>query len=46
MSDELAGILTGVDEVVEPRVGLGRYLGQVQPLARDRAAAQAGGVRS
>ena len=45
MSDELAGILTGVDEVVEPGVGLGRYLGQVQPLARDQAATQAGGVR-
>ncbi|MEA2142166.1 MAG: ATP-dependent helicase UvrD/PcrA, partial [Solirubrobacteraceae bacterium] len=45
MSDEFADLLSSVDDMVEPGVGLGRYLGQIQPLARDRAQAQAGGVR-
>jgi superfamily I DNA/RNA helicase len=45
MTDELADLLSGVDDAIEPGVGLGRYLGQIQPLARDRAQAQAGGVR-
>jgi superfamily I DNA/RNA helicase len=45
LSDELADLLLGVDEVIEPAASLGRYLSQIQPLARDRAQAQAGGVR-
>ena len=45
LSDELGEVLLGVDELVEPGMPLGRYLGLVQPLARDRAQSRAGGVR-
>jgi superfamily I DNA/RNA helicase len=45
LSEDLAGLLLGVDEMTEPGASLGRYLGQIQPLARDRAQAQAAGVR-
>jgi DNA helicase-2/ATP-dependent DNA helicase PcrA len=45
LSDELREVLLDVDAVVEPGIDLGRYLSQVQPLARDLAQAQAGGVR-
>lgn len=45
ISGRLAELLVGVDEVIEPGASLGRYLGQIQPLARDRAQAQASGVR-
>lgn len=45
MSEELGDLLVGVDEAVEEGVTLGRYLSLVQPLARDRAQAQGGGVR-
>jgi DNA helicase-2/ATP-dependent DNA helicase PcrA len=45
LSDELGEVLLGVDELVEPGMPLGRYLGLVQPLARDRAQSRAAGVR-
>lgn len=45
VSHSLGDLLLGVDELVEPQTGLERYLGQLQPLARDRAQAQGGGVR-
>jgi DNA helicase-2/ATP-dependent DNA helicase PcrA len=44
-SDELADLLLGVDELIDPGVSLGRYMGQIRPLAEDRARAQADGVR-
>ena len=45
IGDDLADLLLEVDEGVGPGVDLGRYLGQIEPLARDRAQAQAAGVR-
>ncbi len=45
MTNQLAALLLGVDEVIEAPVDLARYLSQIQPLARDRAQARAGGVR-
>jgi DNA helicase II / ATP-dependent DNA helicase PcrA len=45
MTDEFSELLLSVDEVIEAPVGLARYLSQIQPLARDRAQAQAAGVR-
>ncbi len=45
VSDDLADLLLGVDGMIEPGTNLGRYLSQIQPLARDRAQAQAAGVR-
>jgi DNA helicase II / ATP-dependent DNA helicase PcrA len=45
VAEDLAALLLGVDEMVEPGTGLGRYLSQIQPFARDRAQAQAAGVR-
>jgi DNA helicase-2/ATP-dependent DNA helicase PcrA len=45
MSDALAELLAVVDDVIEPGTDLPRFLGQIQPLARDHASAQASGVR-
>ena len=45
LSDELGETLLGVDELVEPGMPLRRYLGLVQPLAKDRALSHASGVR-
>lgn len=45
LSEPFGDLVLGVDEVAEIGIDLGRYLGQMQPLARDRAQAQAGGVR-
>ncbi len=45
IGDELIGVLRGVDDIIEPGISLGRYLGLLQPLAEDRARSQAGGVR-
>jgi superfamily I DNA/RNA helicase len=44
-SDVLAELLGVVDGLVEPELDLARYLGQIQPLARDHASAEAVGVR-
>jgi DNA helicase-2/ATP-dependent DNA helicase PcrA len=45
ISDALAELLHVVDELVESDLYLARYLGQIQPLARDRASAEAADVR-
>jgi DNA helicase-2/ATP-dependent DNA helicase PcrA len=45
MTDDFGALLLGVDEVIEAPVTLARYLTQLQPLARDRAQAQARGVK-
>jgi len=45
MSEEFRELLLGVDEAVEEGLALGRYLGLVHPLAKDRAQAQGAGVR-
>ena len=45
MSDALAELLGVVDDAIEAGTGLSRFLGQVQPLAKDHASAQASGVR-
>jgi len=45
VSDALTELLDVVDGLAEPDLGLGRYLGQIQPLARDHASAEAAGVR-
>jgi DNA helicase-2/ATP-dependent DNA helicase PcrA len=44
-SDALIELLGVVDDVIEPDVDLPRFLGQIQPLAKDHASAQASGVR-
>ena len=44
-SDELAKLLHALDDLVEPRQGLGRYLGQIGPLGRDLMQAESDGVR-
>lgn len=44
-SAELRELLLLLQDVVEPDQELGRYVGQIGPLGRDRAAAQSGGVR-
>jgi ATP-dependent DNA helicase UvrD/PcrA len=44
-SDELRELLIALDENAEPEQGLGRYLGQIWPLGRDRALAESPGVR-
>lgn len=44
-SDALIELLELVDNAVEPNVDLARYLGQIQPLAKDHASSQASGVR-
>jgi DNA helicase II / ATP-dependent DNA helicase PcrA len=45
MSDTLAELLGVVDDVIEAGTNLPRFLGQVEPLAKDHASAQASGVR-
>jgi DNA helicase-2/ATP-dependent DNA helicase PcrA len=45
VSDELVALLGIVDDAVEADVALPRFLGQIQPLAKDHASAQASGVR-
>lgn len=45
VSDALSELLRVVDEAIEPGTDLARFLGQIQPLAKDHASAQAGGVR-
>ncbi|MCW3048496.1 MAG: hypothetical protein JWO74_2780 [Solirubrobacterales bacterium] len=45
VSDELAELLSVIDDAVEADAGLARYLSQLQPLGRDHAQAQASGVR-
>jgi DNA helicase-2/ATP-dependent DNA helicase PcrA len=44
-SDDLRELLLALDEVAEPDANLGRYLGQIAPLGRDRAANESEGVR-
>lgn len=45
VSEDLVELLDVVDDVIEGGADLPRYLGQVQPLAKDHASAQASGVR-
>ena len=45
VSDALAQLIGVVDDVIEPGADLPRFLGQIQPLAKDHASAQARGVR-
>jgi DNA helicase-2/ATP-dependent DNA helicase PcrA len=45
VSDALAELLRVVDDVIEPDADLPRFLGQIQPLAKDHASAQASGAR-
>jgi DNA helicase-2/ATP-dependent DNA helicase PcrA len=45
VSNELVALLGIVDDAVEADVALPRFLGQIQPLAKDHASAQASGVR-
>ena len=45
LSGDLIGLLTDVDGVVEEGTTLGRYMGLLQPLAKDQMQARAGGVR-
>jgi DNA helicase-2/ATP-dependent DNA helicase PcrA len=44
-NDELRELLVALDGLVEPDVSLGRYLGQIAPLGRDRAANESAGAR-
>ena len=44
-SEELRELLLALDELAEPDVSLGRYLGQIAPLGRDRAANESAGIR-
>lgn len=45
LSEEFDQLLSSVDELVEPDVGLGKYLNQIAPLGRDIALAESSGVR-
>ncbi|MEX1140695.1 MAG: ATP-dependent helicase [Thermoleophilaceae bacterium] len=45
MSGALAELLGVVDHAIEAGADLPRFLGQIQPLAKDHASAQASGVR-
>lgn len=45
MSDALVELLRVVDEEIESDADFGRFLGQIEPLAKDHASAQASGVR-
>ena len=45
VSDELAQLLSVVDSTIDPDTSLSRYVGQIEPLARDHAQAEANGVR-
>src|SRR3954469_658048 len=44
-TEELQELLLALDETAEPKQDLGRYLGQVAPLGKDRALAQSDNVR-
>ena len=44
-SDKLAELLRALDQLGEAEQELGRYLGQVTPLGKDRALAESAGVR-
>lgn len=44
-SEDLAALLRALDEIAETEQELGRYLGQIGPLGRDRALAESPGVR-
>lgn len=44
-SNDLRELLLALDDVAEPDAGLGRYLGQIAPLGRDRASNESEGVR-
>lgn len=44
-TEELQGLMTFLDDVVEKEQGLGRYLGQITPLGKDLALAESIGVR-
>lgn len=45
ISNELSQLLTEVDDKIEDTDDLGRYLGQIWPLAKDDALAKSNGVR-
>jgi DNA helicase-2/ATP-dependent DNA helicase PcrA len=45
VSESLVELLGVVDDAIEVGADLPRYLGQIQPLAKDHASAQASGVR-
>jgi DNA helicase II / ATP-dependent DNA helicase PcrA len=44
-SEGLRELLLALDELAEPGVVLGRFLGQIAPLGKDRAANESAGVR-
>jgi ATP-dependent DNA helicase UvrD/PcrA len=44
-SEQLAELLRALDQIVETEQELGRYLGQIGPLGKDRALAEGAGVR-
>jgi len=44
-SEDLRELLTALDDLAEPDVTLGRYLSQIAPLGKDRAANESEGVR-
>jgi ATP-dependent DNA helicase UvrD/PcrA len=44
-SDELRELFAGVEDLIEERQELGRFLGQIAPLGKDLAQAESGGVR-
>ena len=44
-TDELQDLLLALDDLIETDQGLGRYLGQIYPLGKDRALAESQGVR-
>jgi DNA helicase II / ATP-dependent DNA helicase PcrA len=45
LSGDLSDLFLSVDDVVEEGTTLGRYMGLVQPLAKDQLQSRAGGVR-
>lgn len=44
-SESLTELLLALDELVEPEIGLGRYLGQIGPVGKDLAQTESRGVR-
>jgi ATP-dependent DNA helicase UvrD/PcrA len=44
-SNELNDLLLSLDKLAEPEQNLGRYLGQISPLGKDKALAESEGVR-
>jgi len=44
-SQQLAVLLRALDDLVEPDQELGRFLGQINPLGRDKSLAESSGVR-